>query len=193
MNGLCIPSCIGAAQNMPDLYAELLDVAEGLRAASIEAALVGGLAYSIYVQPRATEDLDFLILPEDWEGCIAALASRGWRNFSGPIDLKKIRIRRLTKIVNEEVIVCDFLLADGELRGELGKGSRFKIGDGEIFLAQPELIVELKRRRMSEKDRGDIEGLEKFIHDRHLRNDAGGIQAPDRQGHDAARDDPKAP
>lgn len=184
---------MGAALNMPDLFAELLDVAEGLRAASIEAALVGGLAYSIYVQPRATEDLDFLILPEDWERCIAALASRGWRDFSGPIDLSKIRIRRLTKFIQEDAIVCDFLLADGGLREEIAKGSRFTIGGGQVLLAPPEVIIELKRRRMSEKDRGDIEGLEKFIRDRQVRNDSRGIQAADRQGHDVARDDTETP
>src|SRR6266446_7493846 len=48
-----------------DLYDELRGIVKALNAAEIPYALVGGLAVSIYAQPRATEDVDLLLARED--------------------------------------------------------------------------------------------------------------------------------
>jgi hypothetical protein len=148
---------------MTDLFHELFEVASALEEAGVTALVVGGLAYSIYVEPRATEDLDFLIAPEDWPRCVEALGSKGWRDVSGEMDFRQIRMRRLTKFVGEEAVVCDFLLADGELLDELKRAQRLLWQGHPLLLAHPETIIELKRRRSSQKDRGDIEGLERFL------------------------------
>src|SRR5881397_2262836 len=46
----------------PDKVKEIL---RRLNAGGIHYALVGGLAYSLYAPPRATEDMDLLVLVED--------------------------------------------------------------------------------------------------------------------------------
>ena len=47
-----------------DLHAELRGIVKALNATEIPYALVGGLAVSIYAQPRATEDVDLLVARE---------------------------------------------------------------------------------------------------------------------------------
>lgn len=148
---------------MRDLYAELLEVTEALERAQIPYALVGGLAYSIYVEPRATEDLDLLILPDDWEKCVEALRPHGWLDAADPMNFEKVRIRRLTKLSEEGALVCDFLLADAPYHTGITDRNRIARDGTELYLAPPEVLVKLKRARMSEKDRGDIEGLQRLI------------------------------
>jgi hypothetical protein len=151
-----------------DLLDELRDVSSALEAAGIPCAVVGGLAYSIYVEPRATEDLDLLIRPEDWERCIDALRPLGWEALAAPMDFKSIRIRRLTKFLPDSALVCDFLLADGALAEGVTHAHRIVVKGTTLSIAPPRVIIALKQARMSEKDRGDIEGLEKFIRDQGL-------------------------
>lgn len=145
------------------LYEELKAIAQALEEAGIPAALVGGLAYSLYVESRATEDLDFLLMPEDWDRCVMALRPLGWRPVAQPMDFPTIRIRRLTKIVEKTLLSCDFLLADDETKAGVQHRYTFKLGNVPVHLAPPEIIIVLKKRRNSQKDLGDIEGLEKLI------------------------------
>lgn len=47
---------------MQDLYAEFNTVVQAFSAEGIPYAVCGGLAFAIHVHPRATVDMDFLIL-----------------------------------------------------------------------------------------------------------------------------------
>ena len=49
----------------PFLIAVLTDIIRGLNAQRVDYALAGGFAYSALVEPRATTDLDLLVLLED--------------------------------------------------------------------------------------------------------------------------------
>lgn len=145
------------------LYDEFINAAQVLNEAQIPYALVGGLAYTLYVEPRATEDIDFLIRPGDWDRVQVLFAPHNWVDLAGPMDFKNIRIPRLTKIEDIHVMVMNFLLADGNLERGLEAPRTFVYRDINIKAARPEVIVELKRGRMSDKDRIDIAGLEKLI------------------------------
>ena len=148
---------------MLDLYEELRAVTETLAAAGIPHALVGGLAYSFYVEARATEDIDFLIAEADWPAVCRTLQTLGFDQLAGPMDFETIRIRRLTKIAQADVLVLDFLLADELTSKGLEQPVMYPFGDTRIPLAPVEVIVNLKRRRMSRKDIADLEGLEDLL------------------------------
>jgi hypothetical protein len=152
---------------MINLIEELKAVTEALEKGGIPYALVGGLAYSIWVEARATEDIDLLILPDDWERIPPLLGPLGYQDLAGPVDLRQIRIRRLTKLEGEEVFVADFLLADTpELAEGVKQAPRIKHLDREYPVAKPGVVISMKQGRMSAKDRNDIEGLRKLIEGR---------------------------
>lgn len=148
---------------MINLYDELALVCNSLEKAGIRYALVGGLAYSFWVESRATEDIDFLIAEEDWEKVKKVLDPLNYKARALPMDFATIRIRRLTKLAENDAMVLDFLLADGEF----AKGLETRVGipfrDSVVQVALPETIIALKRPRMSDKDKSDIANLERFM------------------------------
>jgi hypothetical protein len=148
---------------MLDLFEELTAVAEALDRAAIPYALVGGLAYSLYVEARATEDIDLLVYPDDWDKIPELLKPLGFRDRGGDINLKSVRIRRLVKIQDRDALVVDFLLADGALRDGVDRAVTLDLGKATVRVAPPETIIALKKNRLSAKDKDDIAGLEKLL------------------------------
>lgn len=145
---------------MLSLYEELVAVARALATAQVPYVVVGGIAFSLHVEIRATEDLDLLIAEENWEKVQAVLLPLGYEQLAGAMDFPEIRIRRLTRIKGADVLVIDFLLADDRTRHAL-QGPVLIPFRGELLpLAPVEVLIDLKRRRMSPKDVSDIRGLE---------------------------------
>ena len=153
---------------MLDLFDELSAVTQALDKAKIPYALVGGLAYSLWVEVRATEDINLLIAPEDWPAMPKLLAPLGYEDLAGPMDFKGVRIRRLTKFIESggkesRALVLDFLLADEPLRAGLANRVRIQRGNFSLYLAPPEVIIKMKQQRRSAKDLADIEGLKAIV------------------------------
>jgi hypothetical protein len=145
-----------------DLFTELNSVAECLDKESIPYALVGGLAFSVWVQARSTEDIDLLVLPSDWERIRDLLAPLGYQELSGPLDFKQVRIRRLTKLEGVEALALDFVLADGDLPEGLKRSTRLEQDGHSYPVAPPDVLISLKEKRMSPQDESDIRELRKL-------------------------------
>jgi hypothetical protein len=146
---------------MINLLDELQSIAGRLDDASIEYALIGGLAFSLYVEPRATEDIDFLVCDnDDWPVLVSALAELGYRELAGQMKFANANIRRLTKIVEKDAVVLDFVLVPE--REDIRSGNRLFVGSRTINVASPEVIIKLKQGRMSDKDVSDIAALKKL-------------------------------
>lgn len=81
-------------------------------------ALAGGWAYSALVEPRATTDIDFLMLVErpSREGLQSLFSSVFDATFvhPAPMVFHGVSIWRCVGIVGEQEIVVDVLLADSE-------------------------------------------------------------------------------
>jgi hypothetical protein len=146
-----------------NLLEEFLGVVQLLESSSMRYALVGGLAVGIYVEPRATQDMDFLLHPGDWPRVVDVLSPLEWMQLAGPMDFANVRIRRLTKIEGADVMVIDFLLADGEYERELGNALRFVHQGQAVNVARPETLIRLKQGRMSDVDKVDIAALKKKL------------------------------
>ncbi len=148
---------------MINLYQELSLVASAFDKEKIPYALVGGIAFSVWVELRATEDIDFLILGEDWPRIPVVLSFLGYKELSGKMDFKNVRLRRLVKIVGEEVVNLDFILADDQFTEGVRKAETISFQGCKYSIASPEVIIALKEKRMSAKDRNDIEQLRKLM------------------------------
>ncbi len=148
---------------MNDLFSELTSIVETLDEAGVAYALVGGLAYSVWVEARNTEDIDLLIRGDDWAIIPGLLAPLGFQELSGPLDLSTVRIRRLTKLAPDDVLILDFLLADGGLAEGLSRRVILEHQGHRYAVAPPDVIIGMKRGRMSAKDRNDIEGLQRLL------------------------------
>lgn len=148
---------------MLNLYDELIQVIRRLTEAEIPCLLCGGLAYSLHVEARNTEDIDLLILPVDWTRCVDTLKDLGFLDYSGALDFKNIRIRRLVKIEGADTLVLDFLLADGDLSNAFDTAVAYTIEGVKIRVVDIPTLIHLKRGRMSDKDKLDIANLEKVL------------------------------
>lgn len=148
---------------MIELFDETARLADALAKAAIPYALVGGLAYNIWVETRATEVIDLLIRAEDWERVPEILRPLGYENLSAPMNFGKTRIRRLVKIEGADALVLDFILADGPLAEGLERRITLSHNGRAFDVAPPDVIIAMKRERMSTKDRGDIEGLQRIL------------------------------
>ena len=104
------------------LIATLSDVIRSLNAKGADYALAGGLAYSAWVEPRATTDVDLVILldrpsPEK----LAALFPSVFESLiphPAPMKLKSVSVWRVAGVRQGKDFILDLLLADSEFLGQ---------------------------------------------------------------------------
>jgi len=146
-----------------DLLIELGGIAAVLEERNIPYALAGGLAFSILVQLRATEDIDLLVRAEDWPDIEKAFAKLGYEDMTGEIAFHALTLRRLTKIVGTDHTVVDFLLATPALAAGIERALIHPFGAGRLRVLRPEDLIALKKLRNSAQDKADIEALERQL------------------------------
>ena len=145
-----------------DLHAELRGIVKALNAAEIPYALVGGLAVSIYAQPRATEDVDLLVAREDLARAVERLESLGFRRAGVPMSVGARRrdIQRLIKIDGTDLIPVDLLVPnDPALAALLADRSSIAWEDEYLSIVSLAGLRILKRLRGSAQDLADLEAL----------------------------------
>jgi len=89
------------------LLAVLTDAQDALTDRDIPFVLIGGIPSAVYGRPRATQDLDLFVRPEDKDGALEALAEAGF-------DTDKKEPEWLYKAVKKDVL-CDVIFrAEGD-------------------------------------------------------------------------------
>jgi len=145
-----------------DIYDEFKKVITVLNREKIPYALAGGIAVSILTQPRATEDIDLLILSQDWEKCCRVLAGLGYEEAAYPMYFENIIIKRLTKIRDEDYISIDFVLVITEFWQTIWEERQQISFEGmSLWILSPKALIRMKELRKSYKDLSDIEELKK--------------------------------
>lgn len=150
---------------MIDLYAELKSVLHALDAAGVPYAVCGGLALMVYQRPRATVDIDLILLPEFADACTQALAPRGFRAHPRPIRLAAsgIEMLRFYKVApsTPDVLNLDCLLTTHPTVTEAWRSRvQLPFEDGTIWVVSAAGLIALKRLRASPQDLVDIQALE---------------------------------
>src|ERR1700730_5975528 len=148
---------------MLDLYEELRKLIAELDRHQIAYALCGGIALAIFDHPRATVDIDLLILSESL-GEVIALATELDYTIRG-LDMTfaggAIEIRRVSKIDSETGIVLslDLLLVTAETKNMWNSRVQADWEDGKLSVVSREGLIALKKLGGRPQDLADISAL----------------------------------
>ena len=156
-----------------DLFDALKSLCTLLRDAHVEFCLIGGLAVAIQAKPRATEDIDLLVLIEEQQ--IQTLIELLKERFSiihekNIMHFENATICRTVLASPADdatgIVVVDFMLADREIYREALRNPISLIIDGEtIPLARPESLIRMKELSNRPQDLLDIAALKEALDD----------------------------
>jgi len=148
---------------MFDLYNEFRKLIAALDEHQIDYALCGGLAMAIYGRPRATIDIDLLILSESLDGVVEIARALGFtiRGQDMTFSDGAIEIRRVSKIDSEteHLLSLNLLLVTPEIREIWDSRLQADWESGTLAVVSREGLVELKKMRGSAQDNADISAL----------------------------------
>ena len=148
---------------MLDLYDEFKSIVSALEEEGIEYAVCGGLAMAVHGLPRATVDIDLLILAESLDEAKSIVGGLGYTIEAQPMTFHKgaIDIRRLSKIdpSDGDLLMVDFLLVTPAVADAWNNRIRVTSTNGSVFTVSREGLIALKSFRKSGQDMDDIERL----------------------------------
>jgi len=130
----------------------------------IQYALAGGWAYSALVEPRATTDIDVLLLleqpsREQLESLLSSLFDSTIVH-PAPMAFHGISIWRCVGVLKNQEVVIDILLADSEyLRTALARRRRILLGDLSVPILTVEDLILLKTLANRLQDQADLEKI----------------------------------
>lgn len=149
---------------MTTLLDEFANITNALNEHRIDYAVCGGWAMAILGFPRATVDIDLLILSDDLEKAWNIAQSFGYDVKGLPLHFHNgaIEIRRISKIDKEtkSLITIDFLLVTQALREVWENRKAFNWKQGKIFSVSKEGLIFLKKISGRLQDLADIERIE---------------------------------
>ena len=167
---------------MLDLLEELKSVIACLDDAGVPYALCGGLAMAVHGYPRATVDIDVLILIEDLARVEAAARPLGFDIVAQPMSFRSgaIEIRRISKLHQSgQLLSLDLLLVTPSVQ-QVWEGRQAMEWDfGRITVVSRDGLMFLKSLRGSGLDQDDIKLLRGDTDDcRHVpKGDHGSVAA----------------
>jgi hypothetical protein len=140
---------------------ELMSVAAALDQARVDYALVGGLAVAVWGAPRATKDIDLLVLPEALEAAMAAVARCGFTLTATPLRFRDgMDLQRVTKIEGGGRMTVDFMLVNGSLQSIWQSRQKVETAEGPLWVVSRAALIEMKAQAARPQDIADIERLQ---------------------------------
>ena len=149
---------------MATLLEEFTNITNALNERKINYAVCGGWAMAILGYPRATIDIDLLILSDDLEKTWKIAESFGYDVEGLPLHFHNgaIEIRRISKIDKEtkSLVTLDFLLVTEALKEVWENRRLFKWNRGKVSSVSKEGLIFMKKVSGRLQDLADIERLE---------------------------------
>ena len=145
-----------------NVFDEFSEVVAHLEEQNIRYALVGGVAVAFYAEPRFTQDIDFLLDPNNFETVSAILAKSGYFESAKPWTFQgtALTLHRFTKVVDNDLMIIDILIAgDQTLLEIIANAIEARSEYGVALVARKADIIWLKKQRNSLQDQADIERL----------------------------------
>ena len=148
---------------MLDLYEELRSLIAALDKHGIEYALCGGIAMAIFGRPRATVDIDLLIVAESLDEVIELAKALEYtvRGLDMSFANDAIEIRRVSKIDQETgfVLSLDMLLVTPEIQEIWDSRVRADWEGGKLSVVSRDGLIALKKLGGRPQDFADISTL----------------------------------
>ena len=143
------------------LYDELRGVLDALDRASVDYALVGGLAVAIWGAPRATKDIDLLVCAEDLSRAMAALEVGGFTLAGLPFQFKDgTRVQRINKVDPAgHLMTVDLIVVDENLESVWTTRARLPFADRDVAVVSRDALIAMKARAARPQDIADIQNL----------------------------------
>lgn len=148
----------------PFLIALLTDLIRSLNERGVDYALAGGLAYGALVEPRATTDVDFLILLDHPSaGRVEGLFSSVFDSVaphSTPKVFQGVSIWRAVGVRGEQEMIVDLLLAESDfLRRALARKRTVDFLGAALPIVTIEDLMILKAMAGRLQDLADLETI----------------------------------
>jgi len=148
---------------MANLIDEFVRFTNSLSQQGVDYAVCGGWAMAIHGVPRATVDIDLMILAADLDKVWESAKQQGYDVEGLPLHFADgaIEIRRISKIDAESkrVFTLDFLLVTPALDEVWHTRELVKWEDGKTWVVSKEGLIKLKTISGREQDLLDIKKL----------------------------------
>ena len=149
---------------MSSILEEFVGFTETLNRKQIDYAICGGWAMAIHGLPRATVDIDLLVLNEELEKVWKTANNLGYDVEGLPLHFHDgaIEIRRISKIdkQSKRLFTLDFLLVTEALKEVWKNRELIEWEDGKIWTVSREGLILLKIISGREQDLLDIKKLQ---------------------------------
>jgi len=146
-----------------DLYEELRKITSALNEHHIEYALCGGLAMAVYDRPRATIDIDLMILAEALTETIGLAERLGYSIRGKDLTLADgaVEIRRISKIdqASGTLLTLDLLLVTDGVQHIWQSRTDAQWEGGKLSVVSREGLISLKQLSSRPQDIADISAL----------------------------------
>ncbi len=148
---------------MIDIFNELKIITSTLKQNNLEYALCGGLAMAVHSFPRATVDIDLIVLSKDILRLKNILADLGYILESAPMSFSNgiIKMNRISKKDNdsEDFLSVDIIEVTKQLETVWNTKINYNWENGIISVISKEGLIYMKQLRGSGQDQDDIEKL----------------------------------
>jgi hypothetical protein len=145
---------------MATLLDEFKSITRALNDAGIDYAVCGGWAMAIHGLPRATMDIDLLILAEDLDRVLEVARTKEFEIEGLPLHFD-IEIRRISKIdrVTNQLITLDLLLATAAHHDIWIDRKKIDWREGKTSVVSREALIRMKLLAGRTQDIADVEKL----------------------------------
>jgi len=148
-----------------NLVDELHAIAAAFAVAGIRYAVCGGVAVTVYGATRSTKDIDILIESADVQRALDAVRPLGYVFLALPLTFdsgteRERHVQRVSKVVGNEHLVLDLMIADAALAGSLDDRVDVALPQGLLVVVSRATLIRMKRLAGRPQDVADLEKLE---------------------------------
>lgn len=128
----------------------------------VEYAVCGGLSMAIHGFPRATIDIDILIRPESLEDAYQIGNGLGFdiRGLDVSFKERAVEIRRISKIIGEDVLSLDLLLVTPQIEEVWDSRQTVEFQGRVLSVVSRDGLIKMKSLASRPQDLADIHRME---------------------------------
>ncbi len=146
-----------------DPFEELTALVEALAAAKVDYALCGAVALAVYGAPRATQDIDVLVRPEDVARVREVARGLGFTLESPPMTFSSgFTVHRVVKLIGTQPFMLDLIEASEALAAIFEGRETILSGERSMQVVSRDGLVAMKLAAGRPQDVIDVQRLKEL-------------------------------